>query len=129
LRDLFTVFLAKIFEGKSFFIIAFQYLSQYLFVCTFYILARARVKKIGIKGKKKRHVSDTEIENKKNFFAQKSWHGIFTPQTLIQSQKTCQNQSWQNLGNLGKYSPKTRKLRTFPVSDSILASKIHDSNI
>jgi len=129
LRDFLAIFLAKIFEVKSFFIIAFQYLSQYLFVCTFYILARARVKKIGIKGKHKRRVSDTEIENKKNFFVEKSWHGNFIPQTLTQSQKTCQNQSWQNLGNFGKYSLKTRKLRTFPVSESILASKINESNI
>jgi len=129
LRDLFTFFLAKIFEGKSFFIIAFQYLSQYLFVCTFYILARARVKKIGIKGKKKIDVSDTEIENKKNFFVEKSWHGIFTPQTLIQSQKLILAESWQNLGNFGKISSKTRKLRTFPVSESILTSKNYEFNI
>jgi hypothetical protein len=61
-RDLFTILLAKIFEGKSFFIIAFQYLCQYLFVCTFYILARARVRRIENKGKKKMYVSDTDME-------------------------------------------------------------------
>lgn len=129
MRDLFTILLAKIFEVKSFYIIAFQYLCQYLFVCTFFILARGRVNNIGNNGNRKIRISDTDMENYKNFFAQKSWQGSFTLQTLMQSQKSILARAWQNLGNLGKFFPKTRKLRTFPVSDSILTSKNHVFNI